>query len=228
MRALRLGLALLLPAAGLAFANTYAVTTTGDSGAGSLRQAILDANANPGADTISFSIAGSGVHTIAPGSALPAITARDDRRLHAGGLLAEHEPRGPGPEHRPDDRARRFALRPRQQYDDPRPGHSRRRRDLQQRRRSRTTSSRAASSGPTRRAPSGSSVRSARRSRWPEKPVRRSAAPPGGAQPRVGLPVRCHGRGCRDGSHRRRKPDRPGRGPETHCSLRPARARRSR
>ena len=32
---------------------TYTVTNTSDSGAGSLRQAILDANANTGADTIS-------------------------------------------------------------------------------------------------------------------------------------------------------------------------------
>jgi hypothetical protein len=45
-----------------------------DAGAGTLRQAILDANANPGADTIQFNIVGSGVHTIAPASALPPIT----------------------------------------------------------------------------------------------------------------------------------------------------------
>jgi hypothetical protein len=55
-------------------ANTYTVTATADSGAGTLRQAILDANANSGADTIAFNIVGSGVHTIAPASALPAIT----------------------------------------------------------------------------------------------------------------------------------------------------------
>jgi hypothetical protein len=47
-------------------ANTYTVTTTADSGAGSLRQAITDANGNAGADTIAFNIVGSGVHTIAP------------------------------------------------------------------------------------------------------------------------------------------------------------------
>ncbi len=45
---------------------TFIVTNTNDSGAGSLRQAILDANANPGADTIAFNIPGSGVHTITP------------------------------------------------------------------------------------------------------------------------------------------------------------------
>jgi hypothetical protein len=54
--------------------NTYSVTNTNDSGAGSLRQAITDANANPGADSISFSIAGSGVQTINLTSALPTIT----------------------------------------------------------------------------------------------------------------------------------------------------------
>jgi len=60
--------------AAAASGTTYTVTSTGDSGAGTLRQAILDANANPGADTIGFGIVGSGVHTIAPTSALPAIT----------------------------------------------------------------------------------------------------------------------------------------------------------
>ena len=52
---------------------TFTVTNTNDSGAGSLRQAILDANASLGADTISFSI-GSGVQTITPLSALPTVT----------------------------------------------------------------------------------------------------------------------------------------------------------
>ena len=57
-----------------ATATTYTVTTTADSGAGSLRQAILDANTNAGADTIAFDIPGSGIHTITPLTALPAIT----------------------------------------------------------------------------------------------------------------------------------------------------------
>jgi len=57
-----------------ATATTYTVTTTADSGAGSLRQAILDANTNAGVDTIAFDIPGSGVHTITPLTALPAIT----------------------------------------------------------------------------------------------------------------------------------------------------------
>lgn len=55
-------------------ASTFTVTNTSDSGAGSLRQAILDANGNPGQDTIAFNIPGTGVHTITPNSAWPAIT----------------------------------------------------------------------------------------------------------------------------------------------------------
>lgn len=47
------------------------VTTVADSGAGSLRQALLDAAANPGADTVLFNIPNSGPHIIAPLSALP-------------------------------------------------------------------------------------------------------------------------------------------------------------
>ena len=47
-------------------ASTFTVTNTNDSGAGSLRQAILDANASPGLDTVQFNIAGSGIHTIVP------------------------------------------------------------------------------------------------------------------------------------------------------------------
>jgi len=54
--------------------TAYVVTNTNDSGPGSLRQAILDANANPGADMITFAIPGAGLHTIALASALPSIT----------------------------------------------------------------------------------------------------------------------------------------------------------
>ncbi len=63
-----------LLASAAAGAATYTVTTTADSGAGSLRQAIIDANANPGADTIAFNIVGSGVQTIALADELPEIT----------------------------------------------------------------------------------------------------------------------------------------------------------
>ncbi len=55
-------------------ATTFVVTNTVDSGAGSLRQAIFNANANPGKDTINFNIAGSGVQTIQVSTGLPAIT----------------------------------------------------------------------------------------------------------------------------------------------------------
>ena len=54
--------------------STFVVTSTGDSGTGSLRQTILDANAHPGADTIVFNIPGSGLHTITPSTALPTIS----------------------------------------------------------------------------------------------------------------------------------------------------------
>ena len=53
-------------------AATYTVTSNADSGGGSLRQAILDANARSGADDIVFSI--GAFSTIAPTSSLPAIT----------------------------------------------------------------------------------------------------------------------------------------------------------
>ena len=53
--------------------NTFTVTITNDSGSGSFRQAIMDANVHTGYDTIAFSI-GSGVQTIMPLSALPTIT----------------------------------------------------------------------------------------------------------------------------------------------------------
>jgi titin len=63
----------LLGVAGSAQAATFTVTTTADSGPGSLRQAITDSNGAVGPNAIDFSI-GSGLQTIAPVSALPAIT----------------------------------------------------------------------------------------------------------------------------------------------------------
>ncbi len=53
---------------------TFTVTNTVDSGSGSLRQSILDANANAGFDTIAFQIPGAGVRTITPLSTLPPLT----------------------------------------------------------------------------------------------------------------------------------------------------------
>jgi hypothetical protein len=55
------------------FATTHTVTTIADSGAGSLRQAILDANGAAGTHIIAFNILGSGPHSIAPVTDLPAI-----------------------------------------------------------------------------------------------------------------------------------------------------------
>lgn len=52
----------------------FVVTNTNDSGVGSLRQAIINANADEGTETIRFNISGTGVKTITPASALPIIT----------------------------------------------------------------------------------------------------------------------------------------------------------
>ena len=54
--------------------STYVVANTNDSGPGSLRQAVLDANAATTASTINFDIPGAGVHTIQPLTQLPDIT----------------------------------------------------------------------------------------------------------------------------------------------------------
>ncbi|HWI22754.1 MAG TPA: right-handed parallel beta-helix repeat-containing protein [Baekduia sp.] len=69
----------LLAQAPPAMAATFTVTTTADTGPGSLRQAITDANAGPG-NSIAFAIPGPGPHTITPASALPSIT-EDDTTL---------------------------------------------------------------------------------------------------------------------------------------------------
>ena len=80
-RRLSFALALLLTAlTSGALAATFTVTTTADSGVGSLRQAVTDSNASPGiTDTIAFNITGAGcaglpaVCTIKPASALPTV-----------------------------------------------------------------------------------------------------------------------------------------------------------
>lgn len=62
----------------LALVNIFTVVNTNDSGSGSLRQAILDANSTPnaelGQDEIRFDIPGEGARTISPVSALPVVT----------------------------------------------------------------------------------------------------------------------------------------------------------
>lgn len=59
---------------GAASAATFVVSNTNDSGPGSLRQVIIDANADAAADEIDFNIPGVNVHTITLLSTLPAIT----------------------------------------------------------------------------------------------------------------------------------------------------------
>ena len=69
--------------------TTFLVNTTADSGAGSLRQAILGSNAAPGSNTIDFGI-GSGAQTISLLSALPNITVPvADRRHESAGIRGQ-------------------------------------------------------------------------------------------------------------------------------------------
>src|SRR5882672_10198268 len=64
--------------------NGFVVTNTHDSGPGSLRQAITDANTFFGTDTVFFAIDNcGGVCTITPLSPLPPIT----ERIHIDGLM---------------------------------------------------------------------------------------------------------------------------------------------
>jgi hypothetical protein len=68
-------LAAALTSSALASAGVFTVTSPSDSGLGSLRDALEQANATPGPDTIDFAILGAGVATIAVTSGpLPAVT----------------------------------------------------------------------------------------------------------------------------------------------------------
>lgn len=55
-------------------AAVFTVTSANDSGPGTLRQAIQDANLSPEADSIHFDLPGDRVHTLAPLTPLPEIT----------------------------------------------------------------------------------------------------------------------------------------------------------
>lgn len=57
-----------------AFAGQFQVTNTNNNGAGSLAEAINQANASPGKDTITFNLPEGGSMTIAPTTQFPAIT----------------------------------------------------------------------------------------------------------------------------------------------------------
>src|SRR5687767_6604624 len=87
--------------------HTFVVTNTLDAGPGSLRQAVLHANANPDSanlndpaiDRVEFSIPGAGPHVIQVATPLPAITGRvaldaTTQPGYAGSPLIEL--RGPG------------------------------------------------------------------------------------------------------------------------------------
>ncbi len=64
-----------IPARTYGPASSFTVTTTNDTGAGSLRKAITDANANPGLDYITFNVGPPGnLVSIFPNSPLPTIT----------------------------------------------------------------------------------------------------------------------------------------------------------
>ncbi|MCK4643954.1 hypothetical protein KAU32_10030 [bacterium] len=69
------------------FAATITVANVNDTGAGSLRQAITDANSNTGADTIIFSISG----TIQPASVLPTLNDTTGGTIIFAGLAHDVE-----------------------------------------------------------------------------------------------------------------------------------------
>lgn len=70
MRGKYLAICSLVAAAGV-HASVLTVTNVNDSGPGSLRQAITDANVDPAQDTIAFNIPGTGVHVIEIAGTMP-------------------------------------------------------------------------------------------------------------------------------------------------------------
>ena len=94
-----------------AIGRTILVTNTSDSGPGSLRQAILDSNADAGdVDRISFNIPGTGVRTIAPLTGLPAITQPVDHRRHDAAWIRGYADHRAERRQRPDLVARASAF----------------------------------------------------------------------------------------------------------------------
>jgi hypothetical protein len=73
----------------LARADSYVVTNTHDSGPGSLRQAITDANSNPGADTITFDAATDGTPIFLAGAAYEDDNVSGDLDILPGGLTLQ-------------------------------------------------------------------------------------------------------------------------------------------
>lgn len=73
-RSAAIAFAMLLGAADPVDAAMFSVANVADSGPGSLRQAITDANAAGGSNTIAFAIPGTGPHVITLASVLPTIT----------------------------------------------------------------------------------------------------------------------------------------------------------
>jgi hypothetical protein len=97
MNALRipwLALSLLLLGANEGVAGTFTVKNTNDAGTESLRQAIIDANAAGGTNTIQFAIPGSGPFKITLASALPLIknTLTIDGYTQSGSAFNTHSP----------------------------------------------------------------------------------------------------------------------------------------
>jgi hypothetical protein len=87
-------LAAALAAPAGAQAATFTVSDDGDSGPGTLRDAINDANATPGADTITFL---SSVHTIAITSTLPTVTGPVTIRDSEGDVTVSSSTAGASP-----------------------------------------------------------------------------------------------------------------------------------
>src|SRR5688500_11125972 len=85
MRTAWIAALLVLVTAAPAGAATLTVSDPGDAGAGTLRQAIADANGNGTNDDIVFALPGAAPHVISLASPLPAVT---QRLVINGGALA--------------------------------------------------------------------------------------------------------------------------------------------